>query len=449
MACCMGAKYDNWCDDVEIVWTDPETGDEYCLFHAPAGHKEMDENKILDYIQEQSEGSESIIDLRGSIFTSPLTLSTYCINELKLNSCQFHEQVIFLSIKVKNDTEIANCIFHKRVKVIYSHFLDSLVIRNSHFNNDIYLNQISCSNKLALQAIECPKILSIIPGCSTQSLTVSLKESGKIKISSNINRKAIKELSIITQYPNSTSRVDINNLEIGEVKLHNSHNVQTHITNCSIHKFTTSRLNLTEPLMFESCTFNDVSLRAFHLKFIEFIGCSFPKENGRSSVKAPTHDYQLTGKKIDTLRDREYLARQLKKVAQNNEDRLLASDWHYWEKFFMQARLKEEHAWIEFTVLWIYYTLSEYGESVKKAGGWLIFFICFPFLILLYSYFPEHVTEPEQWNRIAETALNYIPLATKSPQTGNWNRVPQLIWQILITFQATLLGFALRNRYRR
>ncbi|WP_235619617.1 hypothetical protein [Paucidesulfovibrio longus] len=84
-----------------------------------------------------------------------------------------------------------------------------------------------------------------------------------------------------------------------------------------------------------------------------------------------------------------------------------------------------------------YKLLSGFGEKPVLALCWLLLFVLLP---LLPWVFPGHY-------------LYYIPLLREQPTAadGFWGatRLWMLFWQLLITFQAALFGFALRNRFRR
>jgi hypothetical protein len=84
-----------------------------------------------------------------------------------------------------------------------------------------------------------------------------------------------------------------------------------------------------------------------------------------------------------------------------------------------------------------YKLLSGFGEKPVQALCWLLLFVLLP---LLPWVFPGHY-------------LYYIPLLREQPTAadGFWGatRLWMLFWQLLITFQAALFGFALRNRFRR
>lgn len=84
-----------------------------------------------------------------------------------------------------------------------------------------------------------------------------------------------------------------------------------------------------------------------------------------------------------------------------------------------------------------YKLLSGFGEKPVLALCWLLLFLLLP---LLPWIFPGRY-------------LFYIPLLREQPTAadGFWGvtRLWMLLWQLLITFQAALFAFALRNRFRR
>ncbi|MGE4292370.1 MAG: hypothetical protein AB7E32_09185 [Desulfovibrio sp.] len=65
MACCKCAKFE-WADPQEPIWTDPEDGKEYCVFHAPKEHKLDSESRPLavdEFNALISERTQATVDL--------------------------------------------------------------------------------------------------------------------------------------------------------------------------------------------------------------------------------------------------------------------------------------------------------------------------------------------------------------------------------------------------
>jgi len=216
--------------------------------------------------------------------------------------------------------------------------------------------------------------------------------------------------------------------------------------NCIFSKW----INLGDPLQLAKISFIGCSLK--HISFNKllqhlpiFKACTFEKRNGRNCLSSD-RDYTFENL-AETRFEREQMYQNLKMQAQSNEARLLASDWHYWEKYYCEKRIFTEGTALEWLILRIYRLLSDYGESVGKAACWLLVFILTTIFFGVLA--PSPAAEAKHISLIANAALTYIPLGSSAPKDAGWLRFFQIFWQALITFQATLLGFALRNRYRR
>ena len=151
-----------------------------------------------------------------------------------------------------------------------------------------------------------------------------------------------------------------------------------------------------------------------------FVLCKWPEENGTSS--RPESPISFCA--------RASLYRLMKRRALSEHDQPMASKWHYLEKEMQKRENKPSSL-----VLFFYWLLCGYGERPLRALGWLILFLVLPLLMFSVS-----------------EGLRYIPF-TKLPRlSDNYTGVQLLgmsISQLVITIQATLFGFALRNKFRR
>ena len=232
-------------------------------------------------------------------------------------------------------------------------------------------------------------------------------------------------------------------------------------------------------VIFDDCDLSGLSLVGAPIEDFRFISCKWPRSKGRNVI----YDSRLTKyhEKEDQpvkvtgffplgnqdqeeilekpLPDNEYiedLFRRLKAVAQKEHDDLAASDWHYGEKEMQLRRLQEESSLKNFRwdwgwfgslflyiVTWIYKRISGYGEEPLRAFAVLMILGLLPTPLLSYllpglpSPFPGGVE-------------HYLPLMKKIPDGNAWYvSFWMVLWQLLVTIQAALLGFALRNKLRR
>jgi hypothetical protein len=240
-------------------------------------------------------------------------------------------------------------------------------------------------------------------------------------------------------------------------------------------------------LEFDKVDLRGLKFLGFPVESARFIACKWPRSNGRNVIYDAR---RIEGKgyfELSNLDDNiamepheiapdpshlEDLFRRLKKIAQDERDDLLASDFHYAEKEMQRevlrtaeegfglsplvANLKALPGQVKqalqctcgegphlvnlqywnnlflFVVVSIYRTSSGYGEIPLRAFCWLMTLIGLP---LLFSDYP----------------LYYIPLAKVGldPEITVWQGVFITFWQILITLQAGLFAFALRNKFKR
>lgn len=446
MACCKGAEYDNWCDGVDIVWTDPETGEEYCLFHAPAEHKGMDEHefsiKFTDYLNQMpskwsSEEADSVyVDLRACVFICDITFADREFPIILFNNAIFLKDIAFKNINFKGEASFFSTRFDGNV--FFDHVISESYFSfyNSHFSYDLSFTKFTALTGLSAHFKSPPNQIYLdISQCNDVLHFNSASEKSTLFILGDLDVK------------NSKACIEINEFKLDGLEVGSLITFPLKIKNSKIDFFHSDFYRILAPISFQGCSFKKLFLSATTLKNIVFSDCKFPKLNSRTTTSDTLsfifNSSQPPSKKASEL---EELYRALKKQAQNEEARIQASDWHYWEKYFYEKRIFTEGTAIEWGILRIYRILSDYGENVEKASGWLFALILAPLIVVYISQLPS----PDiNFMNIAKEGLDYIPLATRAPIEGSWSRFFQIFWQVLITFQATLLGFALRNRYRR
>jgi len=247
------------------------------------------------------------------------------------------------------------------------------------------------------------------------------------------------------------------------------------------------------PPTFEKVDFRRTELLGAPVENFRIMACTWPLSNGRSitydarkanghgffdieNVRAasefPKKQSELQAPKAKHLED---LYRRLKKAAREEMDEPLASDFHYAEKEMQRFRSKnqfhnriESRHWPERPLsateefrggaLWIalsiYKLISGYGEDPKRALIILLLFILSPYFVLhiLHTWYPELFADLALSSDVLLTQwLSFIPLAKIPEQntTSPLARWMMLFFQVTITLQAALFGFALRNRFRR
>ncbi|SME97846.1 pentapeptide repeat-containing protein [Desulfovibrio gilichinskyi] len=260
-----------------------------------------------------------------------------------------------------------------------------------------------------------------------------------------------------------------------------------------------------EKILIEATNLSNMFFAETNIESFKFIECEWDKgEDGINLVYDEVNQEELKTKN-STL---EEIYRRLKKVARENADEEQTSAWHYKEKemkkreadsaFFFPAiittfltfvafliccgllestapyyslivliptalavpflliqnqykkfELKyndvpKSKKWFSKIYLNIYYWISGYGENPLRAGVLLVALIALPFMINFFTGFKDGA----DW---VKHAIWYMPLL--KVQLSDGIRGIQYFWKgvsvSLITIQAALFAFALRNKLRR
>jgi hypothetical protein len=177
---------------------------------------------------------------------------------------------------------------------------------------------------------------------------------------------------------------------------------------------------------------------------LSFLGCRWPERLGLE-----THG------KGDTknLLACEELYRSMKQRAAEAHDQPQVSHWHYQEKRI--ALKRGGNGIFEAVMLWLYWATSGFGERALRAGCCLAGLTVLPLLLFStaklaatsVSFRPDYIAIAEvftDWQRAMP--LSKVPSGSLP---SAWKLWTFYVSQLLIALQATLFGFALRNRFRR
>lgn len=147
----------------------------------------------------------------------------------------------------------------------------------------------------------------------------------------------------------------------------------------------------------------------------------------------------------------EAMCRAWKLKARELGDEWTASNWHLLEKEFTLERLSKANNHVSYFFLRTYGVLSCFGESPERAFTILCSLMIFPLLFTFLHQFPKVAWTESQLSY----ALGYIPLLSKAALASVVSslsvveKCSQIIWQSIITIQASLLALAVRNKLRR
>ncbi|WP_291325282.1 pentapeptide repeat-containing protein [Desulfovibrio sp. UCD-KL4C] len=213
-----------------------------------------------------------------------------------------------------------------------------------------------------------------------------------------------------------------------------------------------------ETILIENSELSKLLFTETNIESFKFIECTWPELKGRKVI----YDERLNLKKENNFLKLEEIYRRLKKISRDNNDEILASAWHYKEKEMLRKRLHYENKLTSLRTLFlrainnIYWAISGYGEEPLQAFAFLFLFILCPLLTAFYfgpfyeftlcgDIFKDNTHLVSRW-------LWYLPL-TKIKLTcaniSDWNYFFKVFYNLLVTIQAALFAFALRNKLRR
>jgi hypothetical protein len=175
----------------------------------------------------------------------------------------------------------------------------------------------------------------------------------------------------------------------------------------------------------------------------------------RTSAATLKMDY--TALEPDELTDKEYAFGALKVIAQNELYHSRVSDWNYLEKRAALERVKKTWRLPYLTLLFWYHLSSKFGESFRRAGVVLGVLLALVFLLAgaearLASPATGVDVAAGAWGVLGEWVANFVDYLPAANIVGDHQKAMRLLVylsKIILTLQTALLGFALRNRFRR
>ncbi|TIH13498.1 hypothetical protein D0S45_14385 [Marinifilum sp. JC120] len=241
-------------------------------------------------------------------------------------------------------------------------------------------------------------------------------------------------------------------------------------------------------IIFERAELFNVSMKKMHIESFQFVDCFWHKNKKQYGPLYNENPKNEVDKLDDTALESTY--RRLKKIAKDGSDEVQTSYWHFKEKEWQRKRAKPKGFYYLFFItaliinafiavmapqeptyvytaitavllivglfiykkdvkilsienefekfyLQTYYYISGYGEKPLRAFGVLGLLIIFPFLLDGAAYIAN---KPEIFN-----ATGCFPLLDPVGKSKPW----EAAYKLIITLQAALFAFALRNKLRR
>ena len=396
----------NWCRAYEAIHS--EGDNHYCIFHAP---KDKKGTSLLNFNRQIKQALREIYSFEGIIFPGDITF------EPKDNISQI--------------SSFNHTVFHGKACFKGNILHPSPTFKYAEFHDEVDFRECTIREKADLE-------------------TVTFKE--KVKFDGAKFKTAIfygpsfeKEVRFVA--------VDIyDQLKFHNVNLEEACFIRTDLRKCD----------------FITCKWFERKGRYVLLDEIEL----FEKRPIQKDVGGILHYSTLYA-------DVENLYRNLKQNSSENHNQYDYSSWHYSEKEMQRKRLglnkfknlSTFKKWFTFAnwsifanwlILSIFNQLCGYGDNFQKAAGRLLLIVMLSSLAMgitgiineqdymIALSFSGDISLTRLWE-IALTTLEHLTFS-KSPEyrpDGQLGRSLILLFKIITPIQVALLGFSLRNRFRR
>ena len=407
MPCCKCNEY-RWIPPQPTIYTD-HNSKEYCLLHAPADSKggiSVDDfnNIIIKLLQDFKifKSNRQICHLKGIVFPGDIALTSKVsetLPDVVFESCFFHGHVSIHNVTT-NFINFPFCVFHKNVSFI------NLTIKSFiGFQNTVFHGQFGIQKCL----IEHRATFFFTTFNGSLNISESSFFSGIGFYSSDFNAPT-RFTSILTDWYINFS--------------------QCRTTSDGV---TFSKMDL------YWCDFEQFEMTNFH-----FIDSCWHYEDNRPWIPREKSKSQLQSA-------RNFHQRMKRKYKDEHND-YEASKWHIAEKDVQLLLLKNSNeSTLIYWLLRIYRDVSGYGEDPLRAirTFLIILFIPLAALSLIESISAYPHTAPD-FAHVLEDWLRFIPLTKVSFENISLGkRLVTITWQLITSVQATLMAFAIRNRFRR
>jgi hypothetical protein len=206
-------------------------------------------------------------------------------------------------------------------------------------------------------------------------------------------------------------------------------------------------LNPGGKLLFQNVSLAQTEFTGTHFRLIEFVHVKWPRYKGRNVV----YDEIVLKKKptSEEYAQVEHLYRQLIANCKNQEDYKRVGDFHYGE-MEMHRKANPWRRWLSWYS--IYWALSGYGESPRRALIWLMLF--FFGLSGLVCWLGLPIDDHGNTANLLDSIVYILQKASlQRPEWPKVNSIGTRFWSslsvLLIPGQAALFLLALRNRLGR
>jgi len=452
-----------WDDPQDVVYKAPEDGKEYCLFHAPMEHKGVlaDEfnAQVFERIQAASdfESDEVGCDLRGTLFSAEIIFDDFSMPLISFDSSRFAERAHFQGVTFErmssfNGVQFEKAAFFDGAKFTdYTDFMDVSFGGGGYFSRSLF-DDFVCFDKACFEG------LSMFNGTSFRRATsfekahfmgtaffsfASFHESvdfSKINFEADVNFNATvfnEGGDFIESFFEGNANfvaaqcygpLCFKSIKTGEEAL-------ITFTNCAVSH---------AEIIFDRCDTACLDLaEQYNLDHFRFIDSPWGKKRRR--IRACTEDQEG---RLQQTRDL-YQRMKAKYKAENNEYE--ASKWHIAEKEAQLKLLRQNgESRLLCFALWLYRLVSGFGENPVRAFWVLLGVLALPLLVLscveVWYHFSWWNFDLAKVDSVFKEWLKFIPLTRAIPtDEPGTSHALMIFWQLLVTLQAALFAFALRN----
>lgn len=154
MACCKCEEY-GWNDPQSVVYTDPDDGNGYCLFHAPAAHKGMSVDEFHEQVAERIqavidlENEKALCDLSGAVFPGAICFeSDSPLPKISFRVARFGGDADFGEASFEGFANFRCAVFEGGAVFLKAHFKRGVCFTATNFEKDAAFHNV-CFQKNA------------------------------------------------------------------------------------------------------------------------------------------------------------------------------------------------------------------------------------------------------------------------------------------------------------
>ena len=483
MPCCKAEKFGNWCKE-EVLFE--HEGKEYCVFHLPHESEDKPEpddfNKLVFNRITQANANAKPCDLSGTDFPGGISFQEIGqakeLPSIRLVCANFNDYVYFVNVKMKQKIEFHGANFFGSSVFDSSVFQGDANFNEAHFYQNVSFKGVTFEKFAIFEKAKFEKKVSFFKSnfmmpaffamtsckadidfsfCTFTDIAVftfgkfrgnALFYWAKFNGRSNFKlTNFYKYASFRGSYFSESAffhNANFENADFRESEFDKS--VYFHDSEFGKAKF--DFCSCESIIQFDRANLTCVSFLGAPIEVMLFVDCKWPKKSKRNAI---WDDLKREPEiKESRLAD---LYRRLKKKAKEEHDESLAGDWHYWEK---EMYRKSRELGLERILLTLYRLFSGYGESWGRAFTVLLLISLIPILLDLYvkfgwDLFPQQSLAATLKEIFPGDPFSYIPFAKIKTieKPTYWQKAFSVFWQVLVSAQAALFLFALRNRFRR